>query len=174
MRNFEAQTWEKVRKQALKQQRTPAQCNPPLQIFASDISLNLIAIAQANLERALGEYAQHIQLKQIDALDLKKPANGGVLICNPPYGERMQVQGRQGNESGDPALFFKAFSDMLKQQFSGWRAYILTSDMELPKQMRLKPSKRTPLFNGALECRLFEFQMVAGSNRKEAAQKDGA
>lgn len=166
MRNFDAVAWEKIRAQALKQQRTPQQCNPPLQIFASDISLSLIPIVHANLERALGAAASCVQVKQVDVLDLKKPAEHGILLCNPPYGERMQVQGRQGQQSADPALFFKAFSDTLKQQFASWRACLLTSDLDLPKQMRLKPSKRTPLFNGALECRLFEFEMVAGSNRK--------
>lgn len=166
MRNFDSTLWKKLREQALQQQRTPQQCNPPLQIFASDISLNLIPIIQANLERALGAAASCVQIKQIDALDLKKPTEQGVLLCNPPYGERMEVRGRQSVQNADPAAFFKAFSDTLKQQFSGWRACLLTADLELPKQMRLKPSKRTPLFNGALECRLFMFEMVAGSNRK--------
>jgi putative N6-adenine-specific DNA methylase len=56
--------------------------------------------------------------------------------------------------------------EVLKRKFSGWNTYFLTNDMTLPKGMRLTPSKRTPLFNGALECRLFEIKMVAGSNRK--------
>jgi putative N6-adenine-specific DNA methylase len=55
----------------------------------------------------------------------------------------------------------------LKRKFAGWNAYFLTNDMRLPKMMRLSPSKRTPLFNGPLECRLFEIKLVQGSNRKE-------
>ncbi len=172
MQNFDAALWQKIQDEAQAQQRAP---DSTLKIFASDISLNLIPVIRANLERALGAHAGCVQVKQIDALDLKKPAEAGVLVCNPPYGERLGVQGRmggrqtpegEGSEGSDDTAFFKALSDMLKQQFAGWRAYLLTSDMELPKQMRLKPSKRTPLFNGALECRLFEFEMVEGSNRK--------
>jgi putative N6-adenine-specific DNA methylase len=54
----------------------------------------------------------------------------------------------------------------LKQRFSGWRAYIFTGDLRVPKLIGLAPSKRTPLFNGPLECRLYEFQIVSGSMRK--------
>jgi putative N6-adenine-specific DNA methylase len=57
--------------------------------------------------------------------------------------------------------------ETLKRYFAGWNAYFLTNDMRLPKMMRLAATKRTPLFNGPLECRLFEIKLVAGSNRKE-------
>ncbi len=56
--------------------------------------------------------------------------------------------------------------ETLKRSFAGWNCYLLTADLRMPKLMRLTPSKKTPLFNGAIECRLFEFKMVAGSNRK--------
>jgi putative N6-adenine-specific DNA methylase len=57
-------------------------------------------------------------------------------------------------------------AETLKRHFAGWTAYFLTNDLRLPKLMRLSPSKKTPLFNGPLECRLFEIKLVAGSNRK--------
>jgi putative N6-adenine-specific DNA methylase len=57
---------------------------------------------------------------------------------------------------------------VLKQRFAGWAVYVLTADFRLPKLIRLAPSRKIPLFNGALESRLYEFQMVAGGNRKEA------
>jgi putative N6-adenine-specific DNA methylase len=62
---------------------------------------------------------------------------------------------------------------MLKQRFAGWTVALFTSDLEVGQRMRLKPSRRTPLFNGALECRLFRFEMVAGSARKPQAQSAG-
>jgi putative N6-adenine-specific DNA methylase len=61
------------------------------------------------------------------------------------------------------AEFFKAFGDSLKQRFAGWRAFVLTADRKLPGLMRLRESTKTPLFNGALECRLFRFDLVTGS-----------
>ena len=100
-----------------------------------------------------------MQLKQANALEISAPAARGVLITNPPYGERM-------GEQQELAEFYPKFGDALKQKFAGWRAYILSADMALPKLIRLSASKRTVLFNGALECRLFEIKVVAGSARK--------
>jgi putative N6-adenine-specific DNA methylase len=64
--------------------------------------------------------------------------------------------------------------DALKQRFAGWRACIFTADLRLPKLIRLTPSRRTPLFNGALECRLYEFKLVEGSMRRHAPKPAGA
>ena len=100
--------------------------------------------------------------EQNNALDVMPPAKSGVMICNPPYGERIDV-----TTSNETSVFFKQWADHLKQHYAGWNAYILTSDRDTPKYMRLSASKKTPLFNGALDCRLFEFKMVAGSARKE-------
>src|SRR5437764_390947 len=88
-----------------------------------------------------------------------EPAPAGVIIMNPPYGERM----------GSPeelARFYPRLGDALKQRFAGWRCYIFTADLRLPKLIRLEPSRRTPLWNGALECRLYEFKIVSGSHRR--------
>jgi putative N6-adenine-specific DNA methylase len=80
------------------------------------------------------------------------------MVANPPYGERL----------GSPeelAAFYPKLGDALKKRFAGWRCYFFTADLRLPKLIRLQPSRRTPLFNGALECRLYEFAMVSGSHR---------
>jgi putative N6-adenine-specific DNA methylase len=87
-----------------------------------------------------------------------------VLITNPPYGVRLE-------ELDELAAWYPKLGDILKQRYSGWTAYILTADLRLAKIMRLQPSRRTPLFNGALECRLFKYELVAGSMRKT---KEGA
>ena len=81
-----------------------------------------------------------------------------------PYGVRL-------GDSDELAQFFPKLGDALKQKFGGWRAYILSSDLALQKQIRLAASKRTPLYNGALECRLYEFKMVAGSMRRTKTVK---
>ena len=90
--------------------------------------------------------------------DIKAPSIEGVLITNPPYGERI-------GEEEDLAKAYPLWASTMKKKLSGWRTYFLTSDLRMPKLMRLSPSKKTPLYNGALDCRLFEIKMVAGSNR---------
>ena len=84
----------------------------------------------------------------------------------------LDVRIRIGEDEELAALYPK-MGETLKRKFAGWNAYFLTTDMRLPKLMRLAPSKRTPLFNGPLECRLFEIKMVSGSNRKEKPEHAG-
>ena len=81
-----------------------------------------------------------------------------MLVTNPPYGVRL-------GEAEELALFYPQLADALKRHWAGWRCYLFSGDTQLPKLMRLKASKRTPLFNGALECRLYEYLMVAGGMR---------
>jgi putative N6-adenine-specific DNA methylase len=116
--------------------------------------------AEANLRAA--ELADAVRLTQADVLELSPLAAEGVIVTNPPYGVRT------GDEA-ELANFYPRLGDTLKQRFAGWRAYILTADLRLPRLIGLAASRRTPLFNGSLECRLFEFKMVAGSNRRPHA-----
>jgi putative N6-adenine-specific DNA methylase len=102
-----------------------------------------------------------VKLEQADVLERAAPASGGVMITNPPYGERL------GNLD-DLALFYPKLGDALKQRFAGWRCYLFTADLRLPKLIRLSPSARTPLWNGAIECRLYEFRMVAGRPTRDS------
>ena len=100
-----------------------------------------------------------MRLERADVLERSAPASSGVLIANPPYGERI-------GSKDELARFYPALGDALKRRFAGWRCYLFTADLRLPKLIRLEPSRRTPLYNGALECRLYEFEIVAGSHRK--------
>jgi putative N6-adenine-specific DNA methylase len=91
---------------------------------------------------------------------------------NPPYGERISAKGtgtdaaREGFEGGgSSAEFFGGLAAHWKRHYAGWTAWLLTPDMKLPGLMRLKESRRVPLRNGAIDCRLFRFEMVAGSNK---------
>jgi len=72
-------------------------------------------------------------------------------------------------ETEELAAWYPTLGDILKQRYAGWTAHIFTGDLRLPKLMRLKPSRRIPLYNGALECRLFRYEIVAGSNRRVTA-----
>ncbi len=165
MRGFDRGAWERMR--SIVPREAPAAAT----IFGSDVSESAIAAARANLARC-GADPRWVSLRQIDVLHLEAaPATSGLLLTNPPYGERLDVKGRESLTGAE--RFWPAFATQLKQKFAGWSVGLFTNDLEVPRMMRLKPSKRTPLFNGALECRLFRIEMVAGSARKDApdAQK---
>ncbi len=151
--NFSEQTWQKYLRCA-----KDAQVElKPLQIFGSDKYGDVLKVARTNLTKA--GLADVVQLKQVDALEMSAPASSGVLVANPPYGVRI------GKES-ELATDYPLLGNVLKRQFAGWRAYLFSADTQLPKLIRLSASKRTPLFNGPLECRLYEYKIQAGSMRK--------
>ena len=126
-----------------------------LKIYGSDKDLRAIRVSKKNLTLAGFENSVQLVCKQFS--EITPPYSEGVLVTNPPYGERI-------GEELDSA--YPEWATSLKQSFAGWRTYFLTNDFRMPKLMRLSPSKKTPLYNGALDCRLFEIKMVAGSNRK--------
>ncbi|MGQ5522168.1 THUMP domain-containing class I SAM-dependent RNA methyltransferase [Chitinimonas sp. PSY-7] len=150
---FDAALWNEIKQRSLAEELPSASCA----IYGSDDTPAVLAAARANLEAA--GVSNAVVLEEADALEREAPQASGVLICNPPYGVRLEEQ------TWLDALY-PMLGHALKQRFAGWRAYYFTADLRLAKLIRLSASKRTVLFNGALECRLFEYRMVAGSNRK--------
>ena len=153
LNNFEPTTWSKLKNMAASKVK-PVTFQ---KIYGSDIDLRAVRIAKKNLEDA-GLLAA-VQLSQQDIVNLLPPAESGVMVANPPYGVRI-------GEDEELTQLYPKIGESLKRKFAGWNTYFLTNDLRMPKLMRLTPSKRTPLYNGPLECRLFEIKMVAGSNRK--------
>jgi putative N6-adenine-specific DNA methylase len=154
LRNFDAAAWSKLRNQVLSRAK-PVNFQ---KIYGSDADLRAVRVSRENLKQA--GLLDAVQLSHVDMTEVPAPAESGVLIANPPYGIRI-------GEDEALAVLYPKMAEALKKRFAGWNTYFLTNDMRLPKLMRLAPSKRTPLFNGPLECRLFEIRMVAGSNRRE-------
>ena len=152
LRSFDAAKWRALCEAARARQ---VRAGRPA-IYGCDQDGNVLKAARANLEAA--GLAETVTLTQENVLELTPPADEGILIANPPYGVRL-------GEQEELAAFYPRLGDVLKQRFPGWRAYIFTADLRLPKLIGLAPSRRTPLFNGALECRLFEFKLVRGSAR---------
>jgi putative N6-adenine-specific DNA methylase len=157
LKNFDASAWNSIKQAALKRAK-PAS---PMLIFGSDSDFRAVRAARQNLEAA--GLSNVVQVQQLDVLESPAPAlpegTTGTLLSNPPYGVRI-------GEDEELAALYPQLAASLKRNFAGWNAFFLTSDLRMPKLMRLSPSRKTPLFNGPLECRLFEFRMVAGSNRK--------
>ncbi len=158
LKNYESDTWKKIKNTALKNVK-PVSFQ---KLYGSDMDLRAVRVARQNLSEA--GLLEAVQLTQVDITEVIPPADSGVLVANPPYGVRI-------GEDEELALLYPKMGEALKRKFAGWNTYFLTNDMRLPKLMRLTPSKRTPLFNGPLECRLFEIKMVSGSNRKEKAHE---
>ncbi|WP_342619093.1 class I SAM-dependent RNA methyltransferase [Rhodoferax sp. GW822-FHT02A01] len=179
---FQPKVW-----QAMKQEAADAVVKPePGQkalIYGSDVSHRMVDFAQRNAERA--GVADVIEFRGGDALQRMPPIEGGgVMLLNPPYGERIGIGGVAGEgvqarygarelaETEDGVAFFTQLASHWKKNFSGWTAWMLTPDLKLPGKMRLKESRRVPMWNGPLECRLFKFDMVAGRMAKDKGSTD--
>jgi len=160
LQNFDSKAWRDL----CEASRTAQAFQAAPVIWGSDRDGRALQTARANFDAA--GLADAVVLTQADVLDMKPPAAEGVLVTNPPYGVR----------SGDPgalAAFYPRLGDVLKRNFFGWRAYIFTADPRLAKLIGLAASRRTPLFNGALECRLFEFKLVRGTMRRPRGAAQG-
>jgi putative N6-adenine-specific DNA methylase len=154
---YRREVWQTIRNEAL----GAVQETRFLQLWASDKDKKAVRATRHNLRAAGLEGVAEVAER--DFLDLEAPADTGILIVNPPYGERM-------GEQEQLAELYPAMSGVLKRQFPGWRAFFFTADTRFPKLLRLKPSRKTPLMNGRLECRLYEIALVAGSNRRQRTE----
>jgi putative N6-adenine-specific DNA methylase len=213
---FQAHVWD-----GLLDHAGTAITQPSAPVFGSDVSFRMVDFAERNAERA--GVADAVQFRGGDALERMPPAPSGVMLVNPPYGERIDVAGVAGvsaqqgreqrggqsrsqfqgqsidefgqplqpdesgrepgrdrnanpareqavTESGEEASdFFPRLAAHWKKNYAGWTAHVLTPDLKLPGKMRLKESRRVPMWNGPIECRLFRFDMVSGSARGKPA-----
>ncbi|SPA38518.1 Putative methyltransferase [Cupriavidus taiwanensis] len=176
LKGMDTKAWQKLKADA--QRARMLASADELQVVGSDISTDMLAITRANWERA--GLPGEARTKQVDARFVQPPFDEpGLLLMNPPYGERIAVRGqrrapedempRDEVEEAAANQFASAFATTLKQHFAGWQAWVFTGDLGFPRRLRLKESRRTPLYNGNIECRLFRFDMVRGANRAPQA-----
>jgi len=218
----EQKRWSNLKEASLAQILEKRQQYPnvdSLRISGGDINEKLVSMYRGNWQRA--QLPDQPVVRQVDALASKPPGNTheGVMLLNPPYGERLVIKGGRGQdrdsresenedyspepenrfelnletgrqsakrssreslkklqaqEEQDPKFveFLRQFGQHLKDAFGGWNIFVLTADMALPGQLRIKESKRTPLFNGPLECRLFKFEMHAKRPATTVSEED--
>jgi putative N6-adenine-specific DNA methylase len=152
LKSFDAGLWRALQREAAGRRREAT----ALPLYGSDIAADAISRTRQNLAHA--GLDDLVTLETSDLLTRPAPAAGGVLVANPPYGERL------GTED-ELAAFYPLLGDALKQRFAGWSCWLLSADMRLPKLIRLQTSRKIPLYNGALECRLYNVEIVAGSRR---------
>jgi putative N6-adenine-specific DNA methylase len=122
----------------------------PAAIWGSDRDGAVIEQAISNATKS--GLQEHIWFSQLELSEVVAPGDSGVLLCNPPYGERL------GRDS-DLGAFYKLLGDILKQQFKGWTAFILSGNKELAQSIGLKSSKRIAVYNGALPCQLMKYEL---------------
>ena len=162
LRGFDSNAWRRIKDAA----RAAVDDNSSAALAGSDISTGVIehAIANANLA-GLQAWLDDGRLRfdAVDARTATPPVGSGTIVSNPPYGEQSAPR-----SASVPAMMSHV-GDRLKQEFAGWDAWFLTSDRQLPKQMRLQETRKTVLFNGPIECRFFRFELVAGGYRPRAA-----
>jgi len=149
---FEAQNWSVLRLAAEARCKFPE----PLEIRGYDIDEKAVRATRRNLQEA--GFGGIVTVDCMDVLETEPLTEHGVMVANPPYGERI-------GEADQLAAFYPQLGSALKRNWAGWNCFFFTADLRLPKLLGLKPSRKTPLFNGPLECRLFEIRMVKGSNR---------
>jgi len=151
---YDGPTWQRI-KQAARDRIRAAPDSPA--IFASDVADGAVGKTRSTLRSA--QVDAFVSVERADVLTRTAPAAAGTLIANPPYGVRLA-------DADALAAFYPQLGDALKRNFAGWTAHLLTGDLRLAKLIGLKPERRTPLWNGAIECRLFAFRIVAGSMRE--------
>ncbi|MHC3922537.1 Ribosomal RNA large subunit methyltransferase K/L [Alcaligenes nematophilus] len=133
-------------------------------LIGYDINPTVLDAARSNLERS-HLTLETIRFEQGDALKIRPETEAGWIVTNPPYGERLEHQDED---------FWPNWASNLKQNFANWSVNMISSDLELPRHMRLKPKRRYPLYNGALDCRLFCFDMVPASYRNNETASDAS
>ncbi len=167
LRGFDRAAWSLMRQKA----RDSVDDRAMMQIVGRDISTRVIELAIANARRAGLEMALQNRSLVFEAGDARtgEPiADHGMIVTNPPYGEQSSPK------SASVESMMVDVAAQLKRKFPGWQAWLLSADRSLPQQMRLRESSKTVLFNGPLECRLFRFDMVAGSMRRQSAKERNA
>ncbi len=150
-RDFDASLWKQIRSEA----EAGIVRQPKLELFASDLDSHALDRAVENAERA--GVRQLIKFKKQDFLRSEAPGDRGTIVMNPPYGERLPVEEIQ--------QFYGEIGTHLKHHWAGYDAWIISGDLQAIKLIGLRPSRKVPLFNGSLECRLYKFELYSGSRR---------
>jgi putative N6-adenine-specific DNA methylase len=145
LRSFDRALWQRLHEDALAAVKPDAE----VLLAGSDISTRVLDTAR--------------DARGAEPLQIVPPFAQGMLVSNPPYGEQSSPR-----SASVPALM-RDVGDRLKAAFSGWQVWLLTSDRDLPRQLRLAESRKPVLYNGALECRFFRFDVVSGPYRPRSS-----
>ena len=155
--NFDKKLWEKVREEAVLGQVVFQH-----QIYASDVDFKAVNSVGYNLEKAGMEGKVQVIRERFE--NVIPRSESGILMMNPPYDERLELENVQD--------FYKGIGDTFKKNWAGHSAWIITSNMEAVKTVGLRPSRRIPLFNGKLECKFLKYDLYAGSKKVKEEREE--
>lgn len=144
--HFDEALWNKVLNQTLGEEKGPM----PIKIYGSDMSGRMIKIAKQNAERAGVEGDIVFETKRID--EIEPPAAKGLIIVNPPYGERLGVT----EELKD---VYRELAYALKQRFKGWTMWMISGNEELTAALKLKATRKIQVYNGNIDCRFLQYKI---------------
>ncbi len=147
---YNDELWQKIKNEA-DNEIIESECS----IFASDRSEKAIVLAKRNLKHAGLHKDINIKVSYFDSII---PEKGGMLIMNPPYGIRME-------ERGELRDLYKGIGNVLKQNFTGFEAWVISPDIDTAKFIGLRPSKKVALYNGPIETRFLKFDVYEGTKR---------
>ncbi len=153
--HYAFETWEDFDKELFSElyNDDSAERTPGCRIFGGDIARSAVAVAQKNIEAAGVEEFVSVECKPFS--DWITPPEDGILVTNPPYGERLRTDDMTG--------LYRGIGSTLKNYFKGYHAWIIGYRDEYFKEIGLKPSVKFPILNGALECELREYVLFEGS-----------
>ena len=152
-RDYDKALWKQIYDDAIKAELKPN----GLKLYGSDISGAVLAKAKQNIDHA--GLADVIQLRKCSFEKFKTPADEGMMICNPPYGLRIEPK--------DILAMYQGFGDAMKQNFKGWTCWFLTGNLEVAKHIGLRPSRKMVMYNGPIECRFLKFEIYDGTKRRD-------
>ncbi|MCD4772068.1 MAG: RNA methyltransferase [Bacteroidales bacterium] len=151
-KDFDKDLWEKIKKEA-----SLNITEFEHRIIGSDKSAKAIQIARENIKSA--KLHKDIELNIIAFEELIPPEGGGIIVTNPPYGERLKVI--------NITELYSLIGDSLKKKFTGFNVWILSSDNNALKKVGLRTSRKIPLFNAKLECKYVKFEIYKGSLKRK-------
>ncbi|NQW28036.1 MAG: class I SAM-dependent RNA methyltransferase [Flammeovirgaceae bacterium] len=149
--NFQPMMWNRIKSEAQGKIRSS-----PLMISGSDIDSNAVALAKSAFKKL--RLGRDVQIKQASFEDLIPKSRTGMIITNPPYGERI---------GEDVEVLYKNLGDTFKNNFSGYDAWVLSSNVAALKQLHLKPTEKISLYNGPLEVQFCKYELYEGSKIEE-------
>jgi putative N6-adenine-specific DNA methylase len=152
LKGYRKPLWDELRSRARKETRKTLGCR----IIATDIRRDAVEAARKNAVTAGVEHL--IEFGVCDYSETLIPEGGGIVVLNPEYGERI-------GKIGTLESVYKGIGDFFKQKCRGYTGYILTGNPHLAKQVGLRAQRRIPFFNGAIECRLLEYELYEGSRK---------
>lgn len=152
--DFDKYIWNEIVEEA---ESHAKQAKLDCRILGSDTSRNALGVCKRNLDNFWFDIPIEFKTRAIE--ELTPPEEGGVVVCNPPYGNRVTKD--------DMGEFYKMIGDRLKDAFSGYSAWLISSNLPALKNVGLRPSRRITLYNGALECKFQCFEMYRGSKKQK-------